>query len=483
MKTIFDISRKGRKAYTLPKSDVPEEPIDSLSARFKRKKPPRLPEVSEIDAVRYWTNLSQLNYHIDKGFYPLGSCTMKYNPKINEEVAALPNFTELHPLQPASTAQGALYLLYELEMMIAEITGLKAVSFQPVAGAHGEITGLMLAKAYFEHKNEQRNVVLVPDSAHGTNPASTALSGFKPEKISSNEKGLINIDELKKKTNENVAVLMLTNPNTLGLFETEIRKIADIVHSKGGLLYLDGANLNALLGIIIPGQIGFDIVHLNMHKTFSTPHGGGGPGGGGIAVRDSIAPFLPIPVVRKDKSGYILDYDRPLSIGKVHSFFGNFNVLIKAYTYLLMLGSEGLRRVSENAIINANYIKEILKDDYDLPHKQAAMHEFVLSGSRQKKLGVKTLDIAKRLLDLGFHAPTIYFPLIVHEALMIEPTETESKETLDAFIGAMKQIADEAKNDPLKLRKAPLTTPVRRLDEVKAAKELKVRHNWNDNNE
>jgi glycine dehydrogenase subunit 2 len=476
MKTLFEISRSGRKAYTLPLCDVPGELLESLPPQFRREKDAAIPEVSEVDAVRYWTNLSQRNFHIDKGFYPLGSCTMKYNPKINEVTASLAGFADIHPLQPPASVQGALQLMYELGEMMAEVTGLPAVSFQPVAGAHGEITGLMLARAYFDHRGEKRDTVLVPDSSHGTNPASTTLSGFESVKISSNKRGLINIDELRQKMNERVAVLMLTNPNTLGLFESDIEAIDGIVHEKGGLLYLDGANLNALLGIIKPGTEGFDIVHLNLHKTFSTPHGGGGPGGGGLAVRADIEPFLPVPQVKKKDETYLLDYNYPLSIGKVHSFFGNFGVLVKAYTYMRMLGSGGLKRVSENAIINANYLKEILKERYDLPYAQPAMHEFVLSGNRQKKHGAKTLDIAKRLLDLGFHAPTVYFPLIVPEALMIEPTETESKETLDAFIRAMLQIADEAEKTPEKLTEAPLTTPVRRLNEVLAARQLKVRH-------
>ena len=483
MKTIFEISKKGRKAYTLPKSDTPGDFLSSFPSKYRRQKTLKLPEVSEIDAVRHWTELSSLNYHIDRGFYPLGSCTMKYNPKVNEETASLPGFTEIHPFQSPLTVQGALRMMYELKQMMSEITGLPAVTFQPVAGAHGEITGLMLARAYFNNKGENRKIVLVPDSAHGTNPASSTLSGFEPEKLSSNDRGLINIDELKEKMNENVAVLMLTNPNTLGLFESELKKIVEIVHQKGGLLYLDGANLNALLGIIIPGQVGFDIVHLNLHKTFSTPHGGGGPGGGGLAVTEDIKPFLPVPLVEKNENGFYLDYNYPLSIGKIHSFFGNFNVLVKTYTYLLMLGNTGLKRISENAIINSNYLKESLKDSFELPYKQAAMHEFVLSGSKQLKFGVKTLDMAKRLLDMGFHAPTIYFPLIVHEALMIEPTETESKETLDSFIAAMKQIATEAEENPEKLKEAPVTTPVRRLDEVKAARELNVRHIWSDKDE
>jgi glycine dehydrogenase subunit 2 len=476
MKTLFEISRSGRKAYTLPLCDVPGELLESLPPQFRREKDAAIPEVSEVDAVRYWTNLSQRNFHIDKGFYPLGSCTMKYNPKINEVTASLAGFADIHPLQPPASVQGALQLMYELGEMMAEVTGLPAVSFQPVAGAHGEITGLMLARAYFDHRGEKRDTVLVPDSSHGTNPASTTLSGFESVKISSNKRGLINIDELRQKMNERAAVLMLTNPNTLGLFESDIEAIDGIVHEKGGLLYLDGANLNALLGIIKPGTEGFDIVHLNLHKTFSTPHGGGGPGGGGLAVRADIEPFLPVPQVKKKDETYFLDYNYPLSIGKVHSFFGNFGVLVKAYTYMRMLGSKGLKRVSENAIINANYLKEILKERYDLPYTQPAMHEFVLSGNRQKKHGAKTLDIAKRLLDLGFHAPTVYFPLIVPEALMIEPTETESKETLDAFIRAMLQIADEAEKTPEKLTQAPLTTPVRRLNEVLAARQLKVRH-------
>ncbi len=483
MRTLFEISRQGKKAYTLPSNDVPETYPDTLPARHRRAKPPKLPEVSEIEAVRYWTNLSQLNYHIDRGFYPLGSCTMKYNPKINEETGRLTGFTDIHPLQPIATVQGALQIMYELGEIMEEITGLPAVSFQPVAGAHGEIAGLMLARAYFESKGENRSTVLIPDSSHGTNPASTTLSGYQSVKISSNEHGLVNIDELQEKMDEKVAVLMLTNPNTLGLFESEIEKIDEIVHKKGGLLYLDGANLNALLGIIKPGNEGFDIVHLNLHKTFSTPHGGGGPGGGGLAVRGDIAPFFPLPIVVKTESGFALDYNCPQSIGKIHSFFGNFGVIVKAYTYMLMLGNIGLKRISENAIINANYLKESLKEDFELPYTQPAMHEFVLSGSKQKKLGVKTLDIAKRLLDLGFHAPTIYFPLIVPEALMIEPTETEPKDTLDAFINAMKQIAWEAENEPETLKQAPVTTPVRRLNEVKAARELKVKHSEDSENE
>jgi glycine dehydrogenase subunit 2 len=474
-KTLFEISKPGKKAYTLPGDTLPlvEE---ELPQRFQREKQPDIPEVSEPEAVRYWTNVSRMNYHIDRGFYPLGSCTMKYNPKVNEANAALPGFTETHPLQSSSTIQGNLEVIYKLGQIMKEITGLPQISFQPAAGAHGEITGLMLTRAYFDHKGENRTIVFLPDSSHGTNPASVTLSGFNPVKLPSDDRGLVDISKLEEKMDDNVALLMLTNPNTLGLFEKNIKKIVEIIHGKGGLLYLDGANLNALLGLVKPGELGFDMVHLNLHKTFSTPHGGGGPGGGGLAVTEEISPFLPVPTVAQNKSEYYLDYDRPHSIGKIHSFYGNFNVLIKAYTYVLMLGSEGLRRVSENAIINANYLKESLKEDYYLPYQQPAMHEFVLSGSKQKKLGVRTLDIAKRLLDLGFHAPTIYFPLIVQEALMVEPTETESKETLDAFISAMKKIAEEAETNPEKVTNSPLTTPVKRLDEVKAARELRVRY-------
>jgi len=474
MNLSFELSRPGRKAYTLPNPDVSKADIPN---EYLRETLPRLPELSESLVMRHFVNLSTLNYHIERGFYPLGSCTMKYNPKVNESIARLPGFTELHPLQPEATAQGALELLCELENYLAEIGGMDSVSLQPVAGAHSELTSLLIIREYFDKKKEKRNKILIPDSAHGTNPASSRLSGFEPIEVKSDSKGLVDLECLNKLIGEvrpqsDVACLMLTVPNTLGLFEERIDEIAKIVHKNGALLYLDGANLNAFLGIAKPGAMGFDIMHFNLHKTFGTPHGTGGPGGGGVGVKEFLAPFLPVPRIIKnavDKPPrFGLSYDFPDSIGRVHSFYGNFGVCVKAYAYIRMLGSCGLRRVAENAIINA------LKEHYDLPYPGPCMHEFVLSGDRQKKEGIRTLDIAKRLLDYGFHPPTIYFPLIVHEALMIEPTETESRETLDSFRDAMLKINEEAKSNPDILRDAPHNTPVRRLNEAKAARELDV---------
>ncbi len=474
-KLIFEYSEKGRRGYTLPELDVPEEEIKELiPERFLRKEPPRLPEVSEPDVVRHFTRLSILNHHVDKGFYPLGSCTMKYNPKVNETLAKLPGFTDIHPLQPEETIQGALRLMYELSQYLAEISGFDTVSLQPAAGAHSELTGMLIVRKYHKTKGNPRSKILIPDSAHGTNPATSVLSGYNTVEIKSTKDGLVDIKALEKEVDEEVACLMLTNPNTLGLFETHIKEIAEILHKKGALLYLDGANLNALLGITKPAESGVDIIHFNLHKTFSTPHGGGGPGGGGIGVKKSLEPFLPVPLIIKDGDRYKLDYDRPLSIGKVSGFYGNFLVMVKAYVYIRMLGAEGLREVAEKAILNANYIRACLRDTYSLPYPRICMHECVLSGSNLKRYGVRTLDVAKRLLDYGFHAPTIYFPLIVPEALMIEPTETESKQTLDEFISAMQRIAKEAEENPEVLKEAPHNTPVRRLDEAKAARELNV---------
>ncbi|WP_029688414.1 aminomethyl-transferring glycine dehydrogenase subunit GcvPB [Thermoanaerobacter sp. A7A] len=471
-KLIFELSNKGRKAYTLPKLDVEEKPLeDILPQQMMRKEEIELPEVSEVDIIRHYTLLSNKNYGVDTGFYPLGSCTMKYNPKINEDMASLVGFTALHPYQPVETVQGALKLMYELENMLSEITGMDKFSLQPAAGAHGELTGLMIIKAYHEHRNDKkRKKIIVPDSAHGTNPASATVAGFDVIEIKSNKEGAIDLESLKAVLNDEVAGLMLTNPSTLGLFEENIVEIARLVHEAGGLLYYDGANLNAIMGITRPGDMGFDVVHLNLHKTFSTPHGGGGPGAGPVGVKKELADFLPVPVIEFKDSIYSLNYDRPLSIGKVRSFYGNFNVLIKAYSYILTMGAEGLKRASEMAVLNANYLKEKLKNHYKVAVDKVCMHEFVLAGLLEKVNDIRTLDVAKRLIDYGFHPPTIYFPLIVDEAIMIEPTETESKETLDAFIEAMIKISEEAKENPQLLKEAPHNTPVRRVDEVLAAR-------------
>lgn len=471
-KLIFELSNKGRKAYTLPKLDVEEKPLeDILPQQMMRKEEIELPEVSEVDIIRHYTLLSNKNYGVDTGFYPLGSCTMKYNPKINEDMASLVGFIALHPYQPVETVQGALKLMYELENMLSEITGMDKFSLQPAAGAHGELTGLMIIKAYHEHRNDKkRKKIIVPDSAHGTNPASATVAGFDVIEIKSNKEGAIDLEALKAVLNDEVAGLMLTNPSTLGLFEENIVEIARLVHEAGGLLYYDGANLNAIMGITRPGDMGFDVVHLNLHKTFSTPHGGGGPGAGPVGVKKELADFLPVPVIEFKEGIYSLNYDRPLSIGKVRSFYGNFNVLVKAYSYILTMGAEGLKRASEMAVLNANYLKEKLKNHYKVAVDKVCMHEFVLAGLLEKVNDIRTLDVAKRLIDYGFHPPTIYFPLIVDEAIMIEPTETESKETLDAFIEAMIKISEEAKENPQLLKEAPHNTPVRRVDEVLAAR-------------
>lgn len=472
MELIFEISKPGRKGYSLPELKVP---VVVLPEKYSRKQPASLPEVSEPEIVRHFINLSTLNHHVDKGFYPLGSCTMKYNPKINEEVSRYPGFACLHPLQPEKTVQGALKLMYELGEYLKKIVNLDAVTLQPAAGAHGEFTAISMFKAYFNKKGESRKYVLIPDSAHGTNPASVNFSGFTPVTLSSDAQGLVDINRLNTLMTPECAGLMLTNPNTLGLFEKNIKVISEIVHKKGGLLYLDGANLNALLGLVRPGDLGFDAVHFNLHKTFSTPHGGGGPGSGPVAVSKKLEQFLPIPIIREKNSIYYLDYNIPDSIGKIQSFFGNFLIMVRAYTFLRIIGNEGVNAISRAAILNANYIIQSLKDDYYLAYPGFCMHEGVLSGKKMKDFGVKTLDVAKRLLDFDFHAPTIYFPLIVSEALMIEPTESESLQTLDRFIGVMKQIYQEARENPEVLKSAPHKTPVRRLDEVRAVKELKLR--------
>lgn len=476
-KLLFELSVENRKGYSLPQFKGSQKDFTELIPnRFIRKQPARLPQVSENEVIRHFIALSTMNHHVDKGFYPLGSCTMKYNPKINETIANSSCLKDLHPMQSTKLTQGALALMYELAEYLCEISGMKAVTLQPAAGAHGELVGLMLIRAYHENLGNPRENILIPDSAHGTNPASVSISGYNSVKIKSNDRGLIDLDDLKKNLNEKTAALMLTNPNTLGLFETQLKEINKILHQAGALLYMDGANLNALLGIIRPGDVGVDVLHFNLHKTFSTPHGGGGPGSGPVGVSDKLIDFLPVPRATKKANQFQLDYNYPKSIGRVHSFYGNFGVMIRAYVYIRMLGAKGLKRVSENAIINANYLMKLLENHFQLPYPGPAMHEFVLSGSWQKDKGITTADMAKRLLDFGFHAPTIYFPLIVREAIMIEPTETESKETLDQFAKSMIQIAREVDSDPELVRTAPHTTAVSRLDEARAVKQPDIRY-------
>lgn len=471
--SLFELSRSGRQAWSLPELDVPPVDPQFLFGQEVRSDN-SLPELSEVDIARHFTRLSTLNHHVDRGFYPLGSCTMKYNPKVNELLSRLPGFADLHPSTPDPLAQGALRLMYDLATALATITGFDAVTLQPAAGAHGELTGIMMVRKYFEEKGERRTEVLVPDSAHGTNPASVTLSGFRPVPIRSNDSGEIDIAELQRVCTENTACLMLTNPNTLGIFESECQRICDTVHSRGALVYLDGANLNAYVGFHRPGDAGFDLMHINLHKTFSTPHGGGGPGAGPVAVKRHLEPFLPVPVIGKSDDGYQLDYDRPKSIGRVLASNGQFAVLVRAYAYIRMLGAAGLIDIAETAVLNANYVRAGLDGYYELPYANRSLHEVVFSATNLRQYGVRALDVAKRLLDYGLHAPTIYFPLIVPEALMIEPTETESRESLDAFVAAMRQIAEEARTNPEILRDAPTTTPVRRLDEARASRELDV---------
>lgn len=472
MPLIFEISKEGRIGYSLPEMDVPEEQIETLiPEEYIRTEEAGLPEVSELDIMRHYTDLSKRNHGVDSGFYPLGSCTMKYNPKINEDIARLPGFAHLHPLQDESTVQGSLELMYDLMQSLKEITGMDEVTLQPAAGAHGEWTGLMMIRAYHEANGDyNRTKVIVPDSAHGTNPASAVVAGFETITVKSDENGLVDIEDLKRVVGPDTAALMLTNPNTLGLFEKNILEMAEIVHNAGGKLYYDGANLNAIMSKVRPGDMGFDVVHLNLHKTFTGPHGGGGPGSGPVGVKKDLIPFLPVPVLVKQDEQYVFDYDRPQSIGRIKPFYGNFGINVRAYTYIRTMGPDGLKQVTENAVLNANYLMRRLAPYYDLPYNTHCKHEFVLSGRKQKKLGVRTLDIAKRLLDFGFHPPTIYFPLNVEEAMMIEPTETESKETLDAFIDAMIQIAKESEETPEIVQEAPHTTVVKRLDETQAAR-------------
>ncbi|MEE8550002.1 MAG: aminomethyl-transferring glycine dehydrogenase subunit GcvPB [Gemmatimonadota bacterium] len=476
---IFERSRRGRLGTAVPQPDVPTRPLqDLIPAGSLRKSAPKLPEVPEHEAVRHYTAISLKNHHIDKGFYPLGSCSMKYNPKVNEMTARLAGLADLHPLQPTSAAQGALRLSWELGEMLREISGMDAITLQPAAGAQGELAGALLFRAYHTANGDPRRTIIIPDSAHGTNPATVVMAGYEVVSLKSNEEGRMDPAVLEAALGDDVAGVMLTNPNTLGKFESEIEKIARLVHDAGGLMYMDGANLNALMGITRPGDLGYDIVHFNLHKTFSSPHGGGGPGAGPVAVKQQLAKFLPVPlVVQRADGGYALDWDLPASIGKVHGFWGNFGVHVRAYTYLRMLGREGVPETAHAAVLNNAYISARLSDTYDLPYGRG-MHESVFSGSFLKRQGVRTLDVAKRLLDFGMHPPTIYFPLIVAEAIMAEPTETETKEELDRFCDAMLQIAEEAESDPEFVRSAPYTTPIRRLDEARASRQPDVRYRW-----
>ncbi|MBI3892885.1 MAG: aminomethyl-transferring glycine dehydrogenase subunit GcvPB [Candidatus Wallbacteria bacterium] len=470
-KLIFQLSAPGRFGIELPELDVPpDRSLDEVPRELLRGELD-FPEVSQVDVVRHFTRLSALNYHIDSGMYPLGSCTMKYNPKVNDSMAALTGFAELHPLAPARHAQGALELVYRLGKFLAAVAGMDETSLVPAAGAHGELTALMMVKAHFRKKGEERTRVLVPDSAHGTNPASAAMCGFEVMEVPSDHRGLTDLAALGKALDERVALVMLTNPNTLGLFEEQILEVIQLCHRSGALVYCDGANSNALLGRARPGDMGFDVMHFNLHKTFSTPHGGGGPGAGAVCVTPVLAPYLPIPRVVLENGTYRWAEACPDSIGRIHAFYGNFGNQVRAFTYILSLGLTGLREIADAAVLNANYVKSRLQGVYDVAHDRSCMHEFVLTGKRMARTkGVKTLDVAKRLLDLGYHAPTIYFPLIVEEAMMVEPTESESVESLDGFVAAMLQIAREADENPDLVRNAPHTTVVSRFDEVEAAR-------------
>jgi|DewCreStandDraft_5_1066085.scaffolds.fasta_scaffold00757_27 glycine dehydrogenase subunit 2 len=477
---LIELSSPGRRAFVPPPCDVPERDIAAELPASALRRELKLPEVAEIDLVRHYVRLSQRNYAIDVGFYPLGSCTMKFNPKVHEDIARLPGFADIHPFQPEETVQGAIELMYLLQEYLAEITGMAAVTLQPAAGAHGELTGMLLIRAHHVASGSQRTKVLVPDSAHGTNPATAAMCGYRVVTVPSDARGNTGIAKLRAAMDEEVAAVMMTVPSTLGLFEENILAIAEAAHAVGAQVYCDGANMNAMLGRLKPGDLGIDVMHINLHKTFSTPHGGGGPGAGIVAVKAHLAPYLPVPVAarRETPEGpvYYLDYDRPQSIGKVQSLYGNFSILVRAFTYIRSLGKEGLRSASGNAVLNANYLLERLRGTYEVAYDRRCMHEFVLTGRRFKhQYGVRTLDIAKRLIDYGFHPPTVYFPLIVEEALMVEPTETESRETLDAFADALLAVAHEAETNPELVRNAPYTTPVRRLDEALAARRPNLR--------
>ncbi|MBM4332510.1 MAG: glycine dehydrogenase subunit 2 [Deltaproteobacteria bacterium] len=473
---IFEKGAKGRKGYSLPRLDVEEvKPENIWPRKLIRQELDGFPEMSEVEVVRHFTRLSQWNYGVDSGFYPLGSCTMKYNPKVNEDLARLPGFTRAHPYLPEEMSQGALRLMYELENFLCQISGMDRVTLQPAAGAQGELTGMLMIRACLSDRGNPRKKVLVPDTAHGTNPASSSLCGYQVVQVKSNERGVLFPKTIEEKMDEEVAALMITNPNTLGLFEEHICQIAEVVHRKGGQIYCDGANLNALMGLTRVGDMGVDVLHFNLHKTFSTPHGGGGPGAGPVGVKAHLADYLPVPIINEEGERFYFDYDRSKSIGKIKSFYGNFGIMVRAYAYILSMGAEGLKRASLAALLNANYLRVKLKDFYHLPYDFPCLHECVFSDRLQSQYGVTALDIAKRLMDYGFHPPTIYFPLVVHGALMIEPTESESRETLDQFIAAMAQIAGEARTEPGLLQNAPHKTKVSRLDEVLANRKPRLR--------
>jgi len=467
---LFEVSRPGRRGADLPPLDVPAEGPHHLDRRHRRDDIEGFPELSEVDVVRHYTRLSRLNYAIDLGLYPLGSCTMKYNPKINEKVARLPGFADLHPQTPEEMSQGALRLMHALERALAAICGMDRFTLQPAAGAQGEQVGILMVRAYHQDRGNPRQVVLIPDSAHGTNPASAHLAGYRVEQVASNARGCVDLEALRRRLDDDVAVLMLTNPNTLGVFEGEIEAVARALHDKGALLYMDGANLNAFVGQARPGDMGVDVHHLNLHKTFSTPHGGGGPGAGPVGVKKILEPFLPAPVIERDGDRLRFHHDRPRSVGRIRSFHGNFGMFVRAWAFILAHGPDGLKRMSETAVLNANYLRAKLQKTWHLPYQEPSLHEVVFSDKNLEATGVRTLDVAKRLMDYGFHPPTIYFPLIVKGALMIEPTETESREELDLFVGALLAIDAEARRDPDLVKNAPHTTPIRRLDETAAAR-------------
>ncbi len=463
---LWEKGSKGRTGFSIPVSDVDASPLDSELVG----EGPDFPDLSEVDVVRHYTRLSTWNFGVDTGMYPLGSCTMKYNPKTNERQVRLPGFASAHPLLPPELAQGALELMYNLQHYLAEVTGMSAVSLQPAAGAHGELAGMLLIFAYHKHRGDQRSKIIIPDTAHGTNPASAAICGYRPVPVQSNEDGVLSVESIEAVMDDETAGIMVTNPNTIGLFEDHIREITQLVHDKGGLVYCDGANMNAVMGIVDMNEIGIDVLHLNLHKTFSTPHGGGGPGSGPVCVNDTLEPFLPVPRIVEKDGRYDLSEDYPQSIGKLDAFHGHFGVMVKAYSYIMSMGAAGLKKVSQLSVLNANYIKERLKETYHLPHDRPCMHEVVFNDQNLAPYKITTLDVAKRLMDYGFHPPTVYFPLVVPGAIMIEPTETECRDDIDRFIEAMQQIAQEAKDDPELLKGAPHRSKVRRLDETSAAR-------------
>jgi len=475
---LFKQSKKNRKGFKLPSSNINDIPLEKyISKKYLRKNNPNLPELTEFQVVRHFTNLSVKNHHVDKDFYPLGSCTMKYNPKINDHIASFPGFSLVHPNQKEDTIQGALKIYYELERILSDITGFDKTTLQPSAGSQGEMVGLLLMQSYHRDKNiKNKKYIIIPETAHGTNPASVIMSGYEVKQVKSNDKGRVDIDHLIEIVDEEVAGMMLTQPNTLGLFEDEIEEICKIIHNVDGLMYMDGANLNALVGIVKPASMGFDIMHINVHKTFSTPHGGGGPGAGPVAVNKKLSKFLPGPIIEYINGKYSFNYINDRSIGRVHSFFGNYGIIVRAYVYIISLGKYGLKDIAENAVLNANYLKCLLSEKYHIPYPDGSLHEFVISASEQKKKGYKALVIAKNLLDYGFHSPTVYFPINIDEAIMIEPTETETKETLEAFANAMISIDEKIDIDDKRLNEAPIHTPVKKLDETKANRELNVRY-------